>query len=65
MIKSRNIVTCATGKTGNVLVAELLKAGYPGRSAVILFEGVCPRKGGVKNLLRKITRILFCENYAN
>jgi hypothetical protein len=33
-------------KTGNVLVAELLKAGYPGRSAVILFGDVCPEKAG-------------------
>jgi nucleoside-diphosphate-sugar epimerase len=65
MIKSRIIVTGATGKTGSVVVAELLKAGYPGRSAVILFGGVCPRKGGVKNLLCKITNVIFGEDYAN
>ena len=65
MIKSRIIVTGATGKTGSVVVAELLKAGYPGRGAVILFGGVCPRKGGVKNLLCKITNVIFGEDYAN
>ena len=57
-------MTGATGKTGSVVVAELLKAGYPGRSAVILFGGVCPRKGGVKNLLCKITNVIFGEDYA-
>jgi nucleoside-diphosphate-sugar epimerase len=62
MIKSRIIVTGATGKTGSVVVAELLKASYPGRSAVILFGGVCPR---VKNLLCKITSVIFGEDYAN
>ena len=34
MIKSRIIVTGATGKTGSVVVAELLKAGYPIRAMV-------------------------------
>src|SRR5271169_5884945 len=34
MIKSRIIVTGATGKTGNVVVSELLKAGYPVRAMV-------------------------------
>lgn len=29
MIKPRMIVTGATGKTGSIVVAELLKAGYP------------------------------------
>jgi hypothetical protein len=29
MIKLRTIVSDATGKTGSVVVAELLKAGYP------------------------------------
>jgi NAD(P)H dehydrogenase (quinone) len=32
MIKPRIIVTGATGKTGSVVVAELLKAGYPVRA---------------------------------
>jgi nucleoside-diphosphate-sugar epimerase len=48
MIKSRIIVTDATGKTGSVVVAELLKAGYAGRSAVILFGGVAPEEAGKK-----------------
>ena len=34
MIKPRIIVTGATGKTGNVVVTELLKAGYPVRAMV-------------------------------
>jgi NAD(P)H dehydrogenase (quinone) len=32
MIKSRIIVTGATGKTGSVVVAELLKVSYPVRT---------------------------------
>ena len=34
MIKPRIIVTGATGKTGSVVVSELLKAGYPVRAMV-------------------------------
>jgi uncharacterized protein YbjT (DUF2867 family) len=34
MLKPRIIVTGATGKTGSVVVAELLKAGYPVRALV-------------------------------
>jgi NAD(P)H dehydrogenase (quinone) len=34
MIKPRIIVTGATGKTGSIVVAELLKAGYPVRAMV-------------------------------
>src|SRR5215469_2700726 len=34
MIKPRIIVTGATGKTGSVVVTELLKAGYPVRAMV-------------------------------
>ncbi|HKE22602.1 MAG TPA: NmrA family NAD(P)-binding protein, partial [Bryobacteraceae bacterium] len=34
MIKPRVIVTGATGKTGSVVVSELLKAGYPVRALV-------------------------------
>ena len=34
MIKPRIIVTGATGKTGIVVVSELLKAGYPVRALV-------------------------------
>jgi uncharacterized protein YbjT (DUF2867 family) len=32
MIKSRIIVTCATGRTGRFVVAELLNIGYPVRT---------------------------------
>ncbi|MGB9431399.1 MAG: NmrA family NAD(P)-binding protein [Candidatus Acidiferrum sp.] len=34
MIKPRIMVTGATGKTGTVVVAELLKAGHPVRALV-------------------------------
>ena len=34
MIKPRIVVTGATGKTGSVVVSELLKAGYPVRALV-------------------------------
>src|SRR5215470_620640 len=34
MIKPKIIVTGATGKTGSVVVSELLKAGYPVRALV-------------------------------
>ena len=34
MVKPRILVTGATGKTGSVVVAELLKAGYPVRALV-------------------------------
>jgi uncharacterized protein YbjT (DUF2867 family) len=34
MIKPRILVTGATGKTGSVVVSELLKAGYPVRAMV-------------------------------
>ena len=34
MSKPRIIVTGATGKTGSVVVGELLKAGYPVRALV-------------------------------
>src|SRR5246127_3674186 len=39
MIKPRIIVTGATGKTGSVVVAELLKAGYPVRAMVHREDG--------------------------
>ena len=39
MIKPRIIVTGATGKTGSVVVAELLKAGYPVRALVHREDG--------------------------
>jgi NAD(P)H dehydrogenase (quinone) len=39
MIKPRIIVTGATGKTGSVVVTELLKAGYPVRAIVRREDG--------------------------
>ncbi|HEX6496576.1 MAG TPA: NmrA family NAD(P)-binding protein [Acidobacteriaceae bacterium] len=39
MIKARIIVTGATGKTGSVVVKELLKAGYPVRALVHREDG--------------------------
>ena len=39
MIKPRIIVTGATGKTGSLVVAELLKAGYPVRALVHREDG--------------------------
>ena len=39
MIKPRIIVTGATGKTGSVVVTELLKAGYPVRALVHREDG--------------------------
>jgi NAD(P)H dehydrogenase (quinone) len=39
MMKPRIIVTGATGKTGNVVVGELLKAGYPVRAMVHREDG--------------------------
>ena len=39
MLKPRILVTGATGKTGSVVVAELLKAGYPVRAMVPLSRG--------------------------
>ena len=39
MIKPRIIVTGATGKTGSVVVTELLKAGYPVRALVRREDG--------------------------
>src|ERR1700730_7346854 len=39
MTKPRIIVTGATGKTGSVVVTELLKAGYPVRAMVRREDG--------------------------
>src|SRR5580704_11552497 len=45
MLKPRILVTGATGKTGSVVVAELLKAGYPVRAMVHREDG---RSGRLK-----------------
>ena len=45
MVKPRIIVTGATGKTGSVVVSELLKAGYPVRALV---HGEDGRSGRLK-----------------
>jgi NAD(P)H dehydrogenase (quinone) len=47
MIKPRIIVTGATGKTGSVVVTELLKAGYPVRALVRREDG---RSAGLRAL---------------
>src|SRR5246127_5590516 len=47
MIKPRILVTGATGKTGSVVVSELLKAGYPVRALVHREEG---RSAGLRAL---------------
>ena len=39
MLKPRILVTGATGKTGSVVVAELLQAGYPVRAMVHRQDG--------------------------
>lgn len=39
MRKPKILVTGATGKTGSVVVTELLKAGYPVRAIVSRQEG--------------------------
>src|SRR6202049_5154603 len=39
MLKPRILVTGATGKTGSVVVAELLQAGYPVRAMVHREDG--------------------------
>jgi thioredoxin 1 len=55
MIKSRIIVAGATGKTGSVVVAELLKAGYPVRTMVRREDGRSSQlkeKGGLMKLFK-------------
>jgi NAD(P)H dehydrogenase (quinone) len=46
MIKPRIVVTGATGKTGSVVVSELLKAGFPVRAMVHREDG---RSAGLKS----------------
>src|SRR6202022_1048438 len=75
MIKPRIIVTGATGKTGSVVVTELLKAGYPVRALVHRENGPSARlklKGAemsvpgmsdverVANALKDVQRAYYC-----
>jgi NAD(P)H dehydrogenase (quinone) len=59
MIKPRIIVTDATGKTGSVVVTELLKAGYPVRAMVHREDGRAARlrAKGAEIVLADITDV--------
>jgi uncharacterized protein YbjT (DUF2867 family) len=48
MIKSRIIVTGATGKTGSVVVAELLKPAILAAARLFYLEAFTPEKAGKK-----------------
>src|SRR5580693_1253591 len=78
MIKPRIIVTGATGKTGSVVVTELLKAGYPVRALVHREDGRSERlksQGAeiavadlsdierVADALEDVQRAYFCPPY--
>src|SRR5215467_4865792 len=78
MIKPRIIVTGATGKTGSVVVAELLKAGYPvralvhkedGRSAHLKAQGAELAVADMSDVerivdaLKDVQRAYFCPPY--
>jgi NAD(P)H dehydrogenase (quinone) len=78
MIKPRIIVTGATGKTGSVVVAELLKAGYPVRAMVHREDGRSARLNAtgaeiaaadlsdverVADALKDVQRAYFCPPY--
>jgi NAD(P)H dehydrogenase (quinone) len=78
MIKPRIIVTGATGKTGSVVVTELLKAGYPvramvhrddGRSAQLKAQGAEISVADISDVervadaLRGVKRAYFCPPY--
>src|SRR6202035_5954816 len=75
MTKPRIIVTGATGKTGSVVVTELLKAGYPVRAMVHREDGRSARlkaQGAeiavadmsdverVANALKEVQRAYYC-----
>src|SRR6516225_4435888 len=78
MIKPRIIVTGATGKTGSVVVTELLKADYPvramvhredGRSARLRAQGAEIRVTDISDVervadsLKDVQRAYFCPPY--
>jgi uncharacterized protein YbjT (DUF2867 family) len=78
MIKPRIIVTGATGKTGSVVVSELLKAGYPvralvhkedARSAHLKAQGVELAVGEMSDVehvadaLKDVQRAYFCPPF--
>ena len=78
MIKPRIIVTGATGKTGNVVVTELLKEGYLVRALVRREDGRSARlkaRGAeiavadmsdverVGNALKDVQRAYFCPPF--
>jgi NAD(P)H dehydrogenase (quinone) len=61
MTKPRIIVTGATGKTGRVVVTELLKAGYPVRAMVHREDGRSARlKAQGAEICKGISRVRFC-----
>src|SRR5260370_6297500 len=78
MIKPRIIVTGATGKTGSVVVVEVLKAGYPVRAMVHRDDDRSARlraQGGeivisdmsdverIADALRDVQRAYYCPPY--
>ena len=78
MIKPRILVTGATGKTGSVVVTELLKAGYPVRAMVRREDGRSARlraQGAeiavaemsdverVADALKDVQRAYYCPPY--
>src|SRR5262249_11901366 len=58
MTKPRIIVTGATGKTGSVVVAELLAAGYPVRAMVRRED---PRSARLRALGAEIAVVDMCD----
>jgi NAD(P)H dehydrogenase (quinone) len=78
MIKPRIIVIGATGKTGSVVVSELLKAGYPvramvhredGRSARLKAQGAEMAVADMSDVervaeaLKNVQRAYYCPPY--
>ena len=75
MIKPRIVVTGATGKTGSVVVTELLKEGYPVRALVHREDGRSAGLGAeiavadmsdverVADALKDVQRAYFCPPF--